>query len=90
MVYLRGNVYWYKIRLTLTEAGGERREYTVRRSAYTGRRREAEELEHDHRKALRRGEVHPLDPWPLAAPPQAPADDSRRTEVECEAMPSVR
>jgi integrase len=72
MVYLRGNVYWYKIRMTLTETDGERRKHTVRRSAYTSLKREAKDLEHEHRKALRRGEVHPRDPWPPAARPQAP------------------
>ena len=70
--YRRGAVYWYKIKFTRTEADGERREYTVRRSAHTTQRRKAERREQDHRDALWDGKVHPLDPWPLAAPPQAP------------------
>jgi integrase len=68
----RGGVYWYRIKITRTEADGERREYAVERSAHTNRRREAEDLEREHRRALRLGQVHPLDPWPPAAPPQAP------------------
>ena len=72
MVYLRGKVYWYRIKITRTEADGERREYVVDRSAHTRRRRQAEELEDEHRRALRLGQVHPLAPWPPAAPPQAP------------------
>jgi integrase len=68
----RGGVYWYRIKITRTEADGERQEYCVERSAHTNRRREAEGLEREHRRALRLGQVHPLDPWPPAAPPQAP------------------
>ena len=44
----------------------------MRRPAHTTRLREAEDLEREHRRALRLGQVHPLDPWPPAAPPQAP------------------
>jgi integrase len=72
MVYRRGKVYWYRIKITRTEADGERREYIVDRSAHTKRRRQAEELEDEHRRALRLGQVDPLAPWPPAAPPQAP------------------
>jgi integrase len=73
MVYLRGKVYWYCIKTTRTEPDGERREYRVRRPAHTARRREAEDVEREHRRALRLGLAHPLDPWPPAAPPQAPS-----------------
>jgi len=72
MVYLRGNVYWYRIRLTLRQANGERREYEIQRSAHTGVERQAKKVETAHRNALSMGQVHPLDPWPPTAPPEAP------------------
>ena len=80
MIRKRGGVYWYRIKITRTEATGERREYAVERSAHTNRRREAEDTEREHRHALRLGLIHPLDPWPPAAPPQAPTlrDFSKR------------
>jgi integrase len=68
----KGKGYWYRIKITLTEPSGEKREYEVSRSAHTTRLREAEDTEREHRRALRLGVVHPLDPWPPAAPPQAP------------------
>jgi hypothetical protein len=43
MVYRRGKVYWYRIKITRTEAEGEGREYVVDRSAHTKGRRQAEE-----------------------------------------------
>lgn len=80
MVYLRGKVYWYCIKITRTEADGTRQEYRVRRPAHTTRLREAEDTEREHRRALRLGLIHPLDAWPPAAPPQAPTlkDFSKR------------
>jgi hypothetical protein len=80
VVYLRGKVYWYCIKVTRTGADGTRQEYRVRRAAHTSRRREAEDVEREHRRALRLGLTHPLDPWPPAAPPQAPTlkDFSKR------------
>jgi site-specific recombinase XerD len=72
VVYRRGEVYWYRIRLTLAAADGSKQPYDVRQSAHTNRRREAEQLEREHRRALSLGEVHPLDPWPPAVSPQAP------------------
>lgn len=76
----KGKGYWYRIKITLTEPSGEKREYEVSRSAHTTRLREAEDTEREHRRALRLGVVHPLDPWPPAAPPQAPTlkDFSKR------------
>lgn len=80
MLYRRGRVYWYKIKVTRTETDGTRREYVIRRPAHTRREREAQKVEEEHRRALRLGQVHPLDPWPPAAPPQAPTlkDFSKR------------
>jgi integrase len=52
----------------------------VRRPAHTTRLREAEDVEREHRRALRLGLIHPLDTWPPVAPPQAPTlkDFSKR------------
>jgi hypothetical protein len=44
----------------------------VRRSARTKIETEAEEVEHEHRRAIRLGEIHPLDPWPKPPAPEAP------------------
>jgi integrase len=80
MVYRRGKVYWYCIKITRTEPDGTNREYRVRRPAHTTRKQEAIDTERDHRRALRLRSIHPLDPWPPAAPPQAPTlkDFSKR------------
>jgi integrase len=72
VVYRRGKVYWYRIKITRAEPDGTSREYLIRRPAHTRRQREAQNIEDEHRRALRLGQVHPLDPWPPAAPPQAP------------------
>jgi len=72
MVYLHGDVYWYRIRLTLPDANGKRKKYDIRRSAHTGHKRQAEDDEQDYERALRKGDVHPWDPWPKAPPSQAP------------------
>ena len=69
---IKSKGYWYRIKITRTEPSGEKREYEVSRSAHTTRKREAEDTEREHRRALRLGLVHPLDPWPPTAPPQAP------------------
>jgi integrase len=44
----------------------------IRRSARTKGATEAEEVEHEHRRSLRLGEIHPLDPWPKLLVPEAP------------------
>jgi len=45
VVYRRGKVYWYRIKITRAEADGGSREYIVDRLAHAKRRREAEDLE---------------------------------------------
>lgn len=44
----------------------------MRRSARTKIETEAQEVEHEHRRAIRLGDVHPLDPWPQPPAPEAP------------------
>jgi integrase len=69
MVFKRGRVYWYRFRWHLKTANGETEYYVVERSARTQNAREAQNLQEDHRRALREGRVHPLDPFPEVPPP---------------------
>jgi integrase len=73
MAYKRGGVYWYKIRWTTISKEGAKTSYVIRKSAHTRNIRRAREVEEEHRRALRLGQVHPRDPWPqlsASAPPQ--------------------
>ena len=72
MIYLRGQTYWYKFSWGVRQRDGTSRSFLVRRSARTRIETEAEEVEHEHRRAIRLGEVHPLDPWPKPPAPEAP------------------
>jgi hypothetical protein len=64
VTYKRGGVYWYQVRWTLKAADGERQNYTIRKSARTANLKRAREVEEEHRRALRLGQIHPADPWP--------------------------
>jgi len=68
-IFLRGKTYWYKFRWSVKAPDGKRESYEVRRSARTSNLRKAENQEGDHKTALRRGEIHPLDPFPKVKPP---------------------
>lgn len=72
MVYKRGNVYWYRIRWTVKRDDGSKEHFEIRRPARAPSRRKAKEVEEEHRRALRLGQVHPLDPWPKPPAPQSP------------------
>lgn len=72
MVYKRGQTYWYKFAWSLRERDGTSKSFLVRRSARTKMEIEPEEVEHEHRRAIRLGEVHPLDPWPKPPAPEVP------------------
>lgn len=72
MTYKRGQTYWYKFRWTVKQSGGASQSFLIRRSARTTIEVEAEEVEHEHRRAIRLGEVHPLDPWPKVPNPLPP------------------
>ena|SRR5271157_1805409 len=74
MLYKRGGIYWYKFRWTVKGRDGMRENYVVRKSARTGNLRRAREVEEEHRRALRLGEIHPSDRWPSPKPltPQVP------------------
>lgn len=64
MIYKRGGVYWYKFRWTIKNSEGERENYLIRKTAKTGNAKRAREVEEEHRRALRLGEIHPADAWP--------------------------
>jgi len=72
MLYKRGKVYWYNFRWSIKQADGTNESFRIVKSAKTHKRKEAEDAENEHRRALRLGEIHPNDPWPkstTSAPP---------------------
>jgi integrase len=72
MIYRRGKVYWYNFRWTIKNADGTNESFRIVKSAKTHKRKQAEDSEDEHRRALRLGEIHPNDPWPkpaASAPP---------------------
>jgi integrase len=64
MIYKRGKVYWYNFRWTIKNADGTKESFRIVRSAKTGNANDARDVEAEHRRALRLGEIHPSDPWP--------------------------
>ncbi|MEO6965119.1 MAG: tyrosine-type recombinase/integrase [Acidobacteriaceae bacterium] len=72
MIHKRGKAYWYNFRWTIRNADGTSESFRIRQSAKTHKRKDAEDAENEHRRALRLGEIHPNDPWPkptTSAPP---------------------
>ena len=72
MIYRRGKVYWYNFRWSLKHDDGTVESFRIRQSAKTHKRKDAEDAENEHKRALRLGEIHPNDPWPrpaASAPP---------------------
>ncbi len=67
MLYKRGKVYWYNFRWSIKQADGTLESFRIRQSAKTQNRNAAKDVEEEHRRALRLGEIHPNDPWPKAA-----------------------
>ncbi len=67
MIYKRGKTYWYNFRWSLKNADGPNESFRIVKSARTLKRRDAENAEGEHRRALRLGEIHPNDPWPKPA-----------------------
>jgi len=67
MIYKRGKVYWYNFRWSLRQADGTVENFRIVKSARTHKRKDAEDAENEHRRALRLGEIHPNDPWPKPA-----------------------
>src|ERR1051325_1247198 len=72
MIYKRGQTYWYKFVWSIRQRDGTSKSFLVRRSARTKIESEADKVKHEHRRAIRLGDVHPLDPWPKPPAPEAP------------------
>jgi len=70
MIFKRGQTYWYKFASSIKERDGAK-SFLIRRSARTKIGTEA--VEREHRRSLRLGEIHPLDPWPKPPVPEAPS-----------------
>jgi len=64
MIYKRGKVYWYNFRWHVTNADGTNECFRIVKSARTQNKQDAKDTEDEHRRALRLGEIHPLDPLP--------------------------
>ena len=64
MIYKRGKSYWYNFRWTIKIADGTNESFRIVKSAKTQNRADAKDVENEHRRALRLGEIHPTDPWP--------------------------
>jgi integrase len=64
MIYERGNSLWYKIRFRQKQEDGSSEIYEIRRPAKVRTRKEAREVEREHRRALALGLVQPNEPWP--------------------------
>jgi integrase len=72
VIYKRGKSFWYNFRWTIKSADGTSENFRIVKSAKTQNRADAKDVENEHRRALRLGEIHPTDPWPKAtanAPP---------------------
>ena len=72
MIYKRGKAYWYNFRWTITNADGTKESFRIVKSARAKNRSDAKDVEDEHRRALRLGQIHPNDPWPkpaASAPP---------------------
>src|SRR5450755_2928108 len=72
MIYKRGKAYWYNFRWTIRNTDGTNESFRIVKSAKTQNRNDAKDVENEHRRALRLGEIHPRDPWPqlaTSAPP---------------------
>ena len=72
MIYKRGKAYSYNFRWSIKHEDGTLESFRIRQSAKTHKRKEAEDAENEHKRALRLGEIHPNDPWPkpaASAPP---------------------
>ena len=72
MLYKRGKTYWYNFRWSIKHEDGTVESFRIRQSAKTQNKNAAKDVEDEHRRALRLGEIHPNDPWPkpaVSAPP---------------------
>jgi integrase len=64
MIYKRGNALWYKFRFAIKNKNGDKENFIIRRPAKVRNRKDAKDVEREHRRALSLGRLHPRDPWP--------------------------
>ncbi len=64
MIYKRRNALWYKFRFAHRNADGSKENFMIRRPAKVRNRKDAKDVEREHRRALSLGQLHPKDPWP--------------------------
>jgi len=72
VIHRRGKIWWYNFRWSIKHEDGTIESFRIRQSAKTQKRKDAQDAEDEHRRALRLGEIHPNDPWPkvaVSAPP---------------------
>ena len=59
MIYKRGEVWWYRIKLSRANDNGDRKQFVVQRSAQTGNKNKARTVRDEHKHALHIGDVQP-------------------------------
>jgi len=64
MLFQRNETWWYNFRWVIKQDDGTVERFRIRQSARTHKKKDAQEVEDEHRRALRMGEIHPNDPWP--------------------------
>lgn len=72
MIYKRGNALWYKFRFAIKGEDGSKENFMIRRPSRVRNRKDAKDVEREHRRALSLGQLHPNAPWPMpttSAPP---------------------
>jgi integrase len=72
MLYKRGKTWWYNFRWSIRHNDGTLESFRIVKSAKTTNKNDAKNVEDEHRRALRLGEIHPNDHWPkpkISAPP---------------------
>ena len=67
MIFKRGKSLWYKFRWRMKHEDGTIENFMIRRPAKVRNRKDATDVEREHRRALSLGQVHPNDPWPKPA-----------------------
>jgi integrase len=67
MIFKRGKSLWYKFRWRVKHDDGAAENFMIRRPAKVRNRKDATDVEREHRRALSLGQVHPNDPWPKPA-----------------------
>lgn len=68
MIYKRGEVWWYRIKVSRTAESGTKRQFVIQRSAQTSNRNRARTVRDEHKHALRIGDVEPWEQWPKLKP----------------------